>query len=470
MNKNMKGFFAIAAMIFCVVILGLSNFADAATYHVRSDGNDTNCNGSANISDDAGAIPNCAFRTIQKGINSAQAGDTVVVHSGDYSTTAISTTRSGSSGNMITIKAGDEEIVTIGKIKINTNHNYIHINGFNMTNFPSYPSAMIEIYGSYCQISNNYIYSNNKKDYASAIAIKTMDSSSYTTITNNIIDGKSSCPSTVGPSIFIGVGIGGSHQTISNNVFKNMVDVERVFEIWGDYHTISNNEVYNLCTYDLQVAHVDVFQCWGAAASNILVEGNYVHDIKGQIGNLETSSNGGRWIFRNNIFANITSVIFNHLPYLEFYNNLFYRVGRDNGHPIMGAYKGAENNSVKNNAFVACGQNYNGSGSYVYQSGTADYNFAATITNGIGKLGTWEAHGIVGGSPQFFAAFDDCIGNVCSFHIGGSSVLKDKGTSISGFLVDKDGFPRAQGSAWDIGPYEYRLNVVTPSNLRIISE
>ena len=53
----------------------------------------------------------------------------------------------------------------------------------------------------------------------------------------------------------------------------------------------------------------------------------------------------------------------------------------------------------------------------------------------------------------------------------GDSPLIDKGKNLSGvFLSDKDGIPRPQGPAWDIGAYEYQNSTHPdpPTNLKIV--
>lgn len=63
------------------------NFAPgtaAATFFVRTDGNDAFCNGEVDATFSMGAAPNCAFKTIQNAINNAVNGDTIIVHGGTY--------------------------------------------------------------------------------------------------------------------------------------------------------------------------------------------------------------------------------------------------------------------------------------------------------------------------------------------------------------------------------------------------
>ena len=61
------------------------NGAVAGTYHVRSNGSDTGCNGTLNADyPGSGTGVNCAFQTIQKGVDTMTAGNTLLVHNGTY--------------------------------------------------------------------------------------------------------------------------------------------------------------------------------------------------------------------------------------------------------------------------------------------------------------------------------------------------------------------------------------------------
>jgi hypothetical protein len=263
-----------------------------------------------------------------------------------------------------------------------------------------------------------------------------------------------------------------------------MIDVERVFEHWATHETFSNNEIYNLKGTAQAYAtwcHPDIWQTWGSPTkvSNFLAEKNYLHDLETQIGITEGDAaphGNGPWIFRNNVFANINSCYFDGSWKLYWYNNTFYRTSLFCDHPIRAAAAGSDNLDVRNNVFVGSGTG-NSNGWYVFNSGTADYNFVSNLTNGA-KSGFSEKNGINGGNPMFVNAQTDCIKNECDFHLAANSVLIDKGTVITGvsadgtaipaFSTDKDGNPRT--GKWDMGAYEFGSGasniIISPSYLR----
>jgi hypothetical protein len=418
-------------------------------YHIRTDGSDTSCNGLSNAADSAVVRPNCAFRTVQKGVNSAQAGETVLAHAGDYSSTTLTSARSGSAGKMINIQSANSESVILGRVFLN--HDYIKVAGFSMTSKEDlYQNGLIKLAGRYCEISGNYIYSSNPEDYQWSVGVLAPGSNNL--VHNNTFDGKSGCPNSGRDrtTFFVPVNLQGSSNTISQNLFKDMVDVERVFEVNGAGHVISGNEVSDICWFDYNNVHLDVFQTFATGSDvprNIIVEGNYIHDVDGQIGNIEALDGNCAamsWVNRNNLFVDISMEFFIHCP-MEFYNNLFIRCTQDNtASPIQAGYDGASV-TVKNNAFIDCGVSGN-NGWYAGNIAAADYNYVSTASYAA-KSGFSESHGIKGGNPQF----------TNGYHIGPGSAFNDKGTTVTGFSSDKDGTTRPQGSAWDIGPYEYAV-------------
>jgi len=67
----------------CAAVLALATQAQAATYHVRPDGSDSNCNGLTNASDASTTTSSCAFLTVQKAVNTwSGTGNTVLLHAG----------------------------------------------------------------------------------------------------------------------------------------------------------------------------------------------------------------------------------------------------------------------------------------------------------------------------------------------------------------------------------------------------
>ncbi|MGZ3770012.1 MAG: hypothetical protein ACXVCP_10125 [Bdellovibrio sp.] len=458
--------------VLSLILIHVSTAYASTTYHIRVDGNDTSCNGSANAP--SSMAPNCSFLTVQKGINTAQAGDTVSVHAGDYSSVGISSARSGSAGNQITIAAATGEQATLGT-KIALSHNYIILKGFQLTNIPSDMTGLFAISGSYIEIRNNYIYSNNAANFENSVGMVLGGSNNI--VDGNTFDGKSGGPYQNVPAIWIPINFAGSWHTVSHNVIKNISNPERVFEINnGSNNTISDNEVYNTWWNNVSgKTHADIFQSWIAGAgNNLIIERNYFHDIEGQIGVFGTGGSGPLYL-RNNIFANITSSLFIGMSNVHIDNNIFYHVATSGDSIIYANDSKADISGFEfmNNALYATGAADATGRGYLSISApgttTIDYNFMADGSNQPKSIFSGkEAHGVNGGNPKFNAVYSDCVMNVCQFSIAVDSVLTGKGTPISGFSTDY--LNNIRVTPWDIGAYKSgsTSNVLrAPLNLRI---
>jgi hypothetical protein len=449
-------------LLCAILVFAFCGVCDAATYYVRTDGDNARCSGLVDAS--ASAAPNCAKQTIQAAVDSANPSDTVIVNSGDYSRSVPSfrTARAGAAGQPITVKAALGEEVIVSRIELN--HQYTVAQGFKVILAGNQSAAGIGVNASNVTVIGNRILGTG----LSAVGISTYEGGSVSdvSINGNILEGRK----TIATTFNIGIYVVGRNISVNNNIIRMVDSIERAFEAYGSDITFSKNECYDWIQTDYEAAHPDIFQIFGGATSqNILVEGNYFHDIVGQIGNLSTDGGTKSWIFRNNIFANITSAIFVHIP-MEFYNNLFYRCGTVQVHPIL-HYPGSSI-TIKNNAFVGCGNGDTSSRGWYDGAVAKNYNFVSTVS-GSSKSGFSgvESNGVNGGNLGFFAPNDNCVDNVCYFAINSSSAFANNGTVISGFSNDYSGAVRPQGTAWSIGPYEPTdgsgIGIQTPKRLRI---
>jgi len=410
--------------------------------------------------DAAGVSGSCAFATIQKGINTALAGSTVIVDAGDYTAQGVlSSANSGSSGNLITIQAAPGATVKIARITVS--NNYVVIQGFAVMSPGSMLSniAGIVLSGSYDQALHNTIY-GNCQPWVTGEGCNTAiyTGGAYNTIAYNTIDGQNN-------STTYAFGIGmyfdttSSYTTASYNTFQGMNSPGRVFEIYGSFNRITHNEVKNCSGEKVNLQdHPDIFQTFGSAGSHDqTIENNYFHDFGGQIGNLEANGNYPawyHWVFRNNVFANIGNSLFMYFP-VSFYNNTSYNCASATGvnrFPLYACYANGAITS-KNNAFVASGTSiYNG----WYACGSGDNDFVSNSVTGGTKSGFNEPHGINGGNPHLITLNTDCVVNSCNFGITGESALKGQGVNLySTFTTDYADSPRPSSGAWDIGALVY---------------
>lgn len=178
-------------LIFFLIIFfglfGLAKSSYAATYYVRTDGNN-NCNGSA---DTAGSSGGCAFRTVQKGIDTATSAGDIVDIRGDHSdeglleTKADGCTGAGCATNptYITIQTtpGAAQYSAIINPGIQINHSYVIVNGLGITG--SFCSACGDAgvtFGwnsspSHSKASNSHFYDPSESVGSSAIVFDGQD-------------------------------------------------------------------------------------------------------------------------------------------------------------------------------------------------------------------------------------------------------------------------------------------------------
>jgi len=429
-------------------IFGLVKSSWAADYFVATFGNNSNQGTQLQ-----------PWRTIGKAASTLKSGDTVYVQEGTYPE-VVTVGASGSAGNPITYRANG--IVNVQRWAVSSK-NYVTIDGFHsVTGYaPGGDQFLVSIYGtsSYVTVQNMTLTISNPTTVAPCIneggLIQTTKTTSHITVMGNTLSRSCYYPA---------VQTAGDHQTYSNNtIFDILTDA---FQGEGlSNSTISGNAIgpFIILGY-----HNDCYQLFSVAANTpnneITIENNICHDGD-QPGNmsLDGQSSSGIYI-RNNIFYNFTGQFGLGIPNTKVYNNVFFRTATVTNFTALGTtgwgttITGIE---VKNNFFIGIGvptYNYDyGTGYTVTATNAgASNNFYArdpAWTNPWGvvpfAIGPNEPNMVNGGNPLFT---DYATHN---FTLQTTSPARDTGITISSFAVDKNKVSRPQGSAWDIGAYEY---------------
>jgi hypothetical protein len=267
-----------------------------------------------------------------------------------------------------------------------------------------------------------------------------------------------------------GISIFGNRIIVSTTSVYTSSQHPDMIQAGGNYMKVYNNEFINVgdSVFD--------FDCWA---------NNSPHDV---------------WIY-NNIFR-ISETIDNYPEYFRLYNsmntvssidrfkilnNTFvdnteqYRVIRFdmfNGSPT------ASGNEIKNNIFYNCGggnasapiiyienssaftpSSFTFDANVYYQGSTAQYIvFRGTSYTVANWVGANEPHSKTT-APSFASYAPFAAGN--DFHLRPTdTVARDAGLSLSAYFTgDKDQVARPQGSAWDIGAYEYNSGGGGSTNL-----
>lgn len=236
--------------------------------------------------------------------------------------------------------------------------------------------------------------------------------------------------------------------------------------------------------------HTDTIQATG---NYLKVYGNEFVNVGDSVFDFDCYANANPhdvWIY-NNLFR-ITDNVDTYPEYFRFYasfnscasivnfkilnntfvdNNFQYRVVRFD---MFNANPTASGNEIKNNIFYNCGggnasapviyvQNSTGfgadsfaiDGNVYYQAGATPYvSYLGTSYTAANWVSTHEPNGKAA-APRFvsYTAF----ANANDFHLQSTdTVAKDAGLTLASyFSTDRDGVIRPQGTAWDIGAYEY---------------
>jgi hypothetical protein len=472
-------------IIILTFFCALSAGAAPATYYVATNGLDAN----------PGTIGS-PFRTIQKGVNTALAGDTVKVATGQYAEN-VTSARSGGVGTPIII---DGQGVATNWSFLTTHSNIYLFNFFLAGKASAWWFWMGK--GAHDCIISNTLFDGGLNGSASIL-----------------LRWDNPIPGTEAP-------FGGncaSRCLIISNEFLHVAGTT-VIQSYGDNNTFignwlhdsdavdwfhvfgrTNYVVSNVCSNDYISGnfnnHPDFFQIFGSGngggAKGIIVESNLVvkMDEDAQICMFEGQDNPdlGDVTFRNNLFIGVAAKGTAAAPDIKWYNNTFINCSTNTitaGAVLI--FTSAEwTGSVEtppgiftnytastgiggrayNNVFFNCGGTNSTGGTntdrgwYVFSSDltniSADYNFVTKNgykavdvdamhrhvgdAGGWNKYALWEDHGINGGDPWFYNETND-------LRLQATSLLIGVGTNG---LVTTDfrGVPR--GTATDIGAFEY---------------
>src|SRR5262245_33495565 len=417
---------AFAVLISCLIV----NEADAQgrTYRVRKDGTGD-------------------FTTILACVNAMAGGDTCLVGPGSYQERIrFPSGKSGSAGRLTTVKA--EVTGTVDVWGADTlNCNYVRIEGFNI----SVPSSLtgwtdgvgVAVRSSNVEVVSNYIHDT----HWAAIS----GSGSSVTIRGNHTY-----------KCGMGFNLSGSNWLVERNDIERTTKYPEIgdadnMRFFGQNHVIRSNHLFGTLSTEIGAAHVDGFQTFddgGDIAQHVIIECNLLEGYYHQGLMLEATyhSNNFDITIRNNVFIapqTYAVAAFRNMRDVKVYNNTVIN-------PEIFGVRIAESSAgeARNNIFFS-------SKTGIPDGDIKELTYSADATSTvIGEKNLLYIpsktisqasfpNDIVNQNPQFvnLVGFD--------LHLRPNSVAIDRGAALNTVIIDRDGVSRPQGSAWDIGAYEF---------------
>jgi len=422
--------------------------ASAAIYYVAPGGSDA---GSG-----TGATP---WRTIQKCANVAGPADACVVADGTYSEN-ITLSRSGSPGSLIDLRSATTHGATVrGKVVVTGS--YVKIEGFRVM-IQDGGNSGIAVAGSNSEVVGNLISTDSAALGLNNTALG-LSGNNNRAAANRI---EKTC---------FGIEVSGTNHVVEGNdisalkVNGDCGDVDYV-RFFGSGHVIRGNNLHGINAAEIGSAHVDCFQTFDNggqhySVTDVVLDGNSCSDAaQGIILEAKVYRQSRGVIIRNNVFMRVGAwcVVNMDVGDVRFYNNTCDTTGGLHGMWCRGTF-GTASCEFKNNILYGTGTQYGVFESATLIDGTAASPGKNNLLFKPGATITGFSADIKNRDPLFLnhAASD--------YHITVGSPAKDAALAISTWAnpTDKEGVSRPQGTAWDIGAFEWR-GPAAPSGLRVV--
>jgi hypothetical protein len=442
MSKHVRTHCINSAVVVLIGVLG-ATVSEAATYHVaKTGGAGVSCATAQNWASNSAN----AKLTIAGGIGCLSSGDTLIIHAGTYDESVVSgltvNIPNGSVGAPTTIQNYPGDVVWLkpssGSIVVYlTDQSYLTFDGINID-----------------AIGPLGVTPPARTNNTQAFCWKTTYSVDFSTASHHIIYKNAECKNAV-----VGIQDGGTFNQYINLHIHDMVGPPLSYMGgngggYGFYYAGADGLIDGAHIHDTYAYGVHQYNYNGGSSRNV-VRNSYVHNNCTGMGCAAILiGSGDSDIAYNNVISGFglstqggIQCGFGGATNCQAYNNTIYNVSIG-----LDAYN-TTNALFKNNIIV-------NSPTPIRIQASA----TATCSNNIGP--TSGCSGNSGVDPLFVnAAAGD-------FRLSSSSPAKDAGATIGFVTVDKDGVPRPQGSAYDIGAHEYTVtsssSLPPPLNLRVV--
>ncbi len=453
-------------VVFLSFLLQTGNLS-AATYFVRTDGNDLN---SGTSDTDSGA-----WRTLAKSVSIAEPGDTVSIGVGTWAE-IITTARHGTEGRPI-VWSGAGVKTLFGGFAVE--HNYIHLKNVHigpvgtLAGSSTFGSAKnvnkLNPVGNY-GLMENVLFTRttgqqsgcgpNRPLYTGPVGIIWRNcqfiggggngGALYVQGVDCVVEGCTFTSSNGGDAVILM----GRRNVLKNNVWDKWIRPAGSTQHSDCLQSFSNND-------ETSIGHIIENNLFIDCANT---QWGHVSDLK-QLGKIAD------WTVRNNVIIRMGAPFTSFVPDMKFYNNTFYassqqqsmiiilRTSTDRGRAARGRifnnifYKGGSNPQSPGHGFYAFVENTGGGPLEDFQ---ADNNLVIGEGAGTTKGGVWARYGanvssLNGVDPMFIK--DGEPSRVEDLRVKPDSPVIGRGRDLSAmFTGDFNGAPR--GGRWDIGAWQ----------------
>jgi parallel beta-helix repeat protein len=399
-----------------------SQVAQAASYYVATNGNDTN----SCVQAQSQSTPKL---TLNNAIGCLRAGDTLLVRGGTYGEVLNNIIPSGTSwSNKVRIAAYPNETVWL---RPSSAVNVVYINGHSYIEFDGVNVDATRAEGNGFQLSAGPTDTHHIR------------------VQNAEIVGTSSSTSQLpGGAILASgdfVGAQGGHEFINLTIHGGPSNSDA----WHGLYLGQPNILVQGCNiFDFTGDGIQLYNGYGQTYGGVIVRNNWVHDARTTFinarhnGILAGSGAAGAYLYNNVVYnvagaggSNYGIFVYEGSSSVQIHNNTVYNSSQIG----IFIYNSVPNTSVRNNISYRNGTDY------------LDTGTGTTLTNNL-----------FGVNPTFV---NPGVGN---FQLQAGSPAIDAGMTISTVPNDIIGMPRPQGRAYDIGAYEFGGGPPAPTGVRIL--
>jgi parallel beta-helix repeat protein len=216
----------------------------------------------------------------------------------------------------------------------------------------------------------------------------------------------------------------------------------------GHDNLFDGNDVYDNAGYGYHLYNSGSTTVSNNIVRNSRLWGNGFAETAEMTAAIILSSGSNNQAYNNLIYHNSNGIQLDYSPTganHKVYNNTLY------GNANFAITNGTDQADIRNNIIVANGIAFQKLGT----NGTYTTNLCDSAATGCTQVG----------DPLFVNASGS------DFHLQSASPGRDKGVTLTVLTTDLEGTPRPQGSAYDIGAYEYHGALTAPAapyNVRIV--